>query len=55
MLEVGPGSDFLSLTKGYLVAEYEINVPFEDFKESNGSSGSVECVPLSSPFRNSLD
>lgn len=28
--------------KGYLVADYELEMPFEDFKSSYGGSGSVE-------------
>ncbi len=34
------------LNQGYLVADYEINVPFEEFKAAHGSSGAVECAIL---------
>jgi len=34
------------LNQGFLVADYEINVPFEEFKAAHGSSGAVECAIL---------
>lgn len=30
--------------QGYEVAEYEINIGFEDFKDLYGGGGSAECV-----------